>query len=332
MTEKKRVGLAFQGGGFPAGAIGAGVVKRLVQEGAFKKYNIDVFSGTSAGALVASVCWGHKLKGEIEKAPEILEKQWLHFAWGLVPDAKVAQMSQLLDAVSRLNPIYQYYSENMVVPLLRQLMQDWVLTYIPVAELIKLRDERLSKSEPVPGLALGAADVLRGEVKVFTEKDFCLEAILASGSLDEVNGITVIEKEPNKGVYLDGAWGTNPPIRPMLDYGLDELWFVEVFPKEHQEIPRTPGQRKDRKDELWQNSLVEHELYVINKVNEWLKPDPKTGESRLNNKDGKYRHIEVKKMPMTLDLPTGAAFVNSPVFIQKMMAYGYEHADIFLTS
>lgn len=320
MPDKKRVGLAFQGGGFPAGAIGAGVVKCLVENGAFNKFEIDVFSGTSAGALVASVCWGHTLTGTIEQAPQTLEKQWLHFAWGLVPNAKVAQMSQLLDSVSRLNPVYQYYSENMMVPLLRQLMTDWVLTYIPVDELIAARDQ----AKHVPGLALGAADVLKGEVKVFNEHDFCLEAVLASGSLDEVNGITTIEAGPNQGVYCDGAWGTNPPIAPMLDYKLDELWFVEVFPKERQEIPRTPGERKDRKDELWQNSLVEHELYHIRKVNEWLE------SGRLNNEDKKYRHIEVKKMPMLLDLPAGAAFVNSPAFIQRMMAYGYEQAPIFL--
>ena len=97
MAEKKRVGLAFQGGGFPAGAVGAGVVKYLVENKAFDEYDIDVFSGTSAGALVASVCWGHKLKGTIEKAPGILEKQWLHFACGLVPNARIAQMTQLAD-------------------------------------------------------------------------------------------------------------------------------------------------------------------------------------------------------------------------------------------
>lgn len=326
MSEKtKKVGIAFQGGGFPAGAIGAGVVKYLVEQGAFDQYDIDVFSGTSAGALNASVCWGHKLQETIEAAPKTLEQLWLHFAWGLVPDAKVAQITQLIDAVSRMNPVYQFYSENMVVPLLRQFMQEWILTYIPVDELITLRD----KAKHGPGLMLGAADVLRGEVKVFTEADFSLQAILASGSLDEVNGFTIIESGPNEGVYLDGAWGTNPPLNPMIDYGVEELWFVEVFPQKRKTIPKTPGERKDRKDELWQNSLVQHELDDIERVNRWLK------SGRLRNDPAEYekvyRLITVKKMPMLLDLPAGAAFVNSPAFIQRMMAYGYEHASIFLT-
>jgi len=86
------------------------------------------------------------------------------------------------------------------------------------------------KAKKVPGLALGAADVLKGEVKVFTANEFCLEAILASGSLDDINGMTRIEEGRNRGLYLDGAWGTNPPIRPMLNYNVEQLWLVEVFP------------------------------------------------------------------------------------------------------
>ena len=32
-------------------------------------------------------------------------------------------------------------------------------------------------------------------------------------------------------------------------------------------------------------------------------------------------------MPMTLDLPAGAALVNSESFIREMMDYGYENAN-----
>jgi NTE family protein len=173
-------------------------------------------------------------------------------------------------------------------------------------------------------LALGAADVLTGDVKVFTEKDFSLDAILASGSLDEINGLTRIEEGPNKGVYCDGAWGTDPPLTPLIEYGVDEIWFVQHFPKQRAAIPESPAERKERKDELWQNSLVEHELHFIAKVNEWLR----TGQ--LKNDAGQYRQITVKTMPMLKDLPSGSTFVTCPSFIEEMMAYGYEHAGVFL--
>jgi NTE family protein len=320
MKRKVRVALAFQGGGFPAGAVAAGAVRRLVEDNAFVDYAIDVFSGTSSGALVAAMCWGHTLKGTLAELPDALKRQWLHFAWGLVPNTGVARTEQLLDSLGRLNPFYDAYSANIVQPFLRYLMKEWVLAYIPVAELRSLCD----RTEQIPGLALGAADVLTGDVKVFTERDFSLEALLASGSLDEVNGLTQIEAGPNQGVYCDGAWGTNPPLVPLLEYGVDEIWLVQHFPKLRVAVPQSPAERKDRKDELWQNALVEHELHFIRKVNEWL------ASGQLRNDTGKYRPVTIKTMPMLKDLSSGSAFVNSPSFIEEMMDYGYEHAAVFL--
>ena len=87
----KKVGIAFQGGGFAGGALAAGVIKRLVEEGAFEEFDIDVFSGTSSGALVAAVCWGHKLQNKIEELPEVLRRQWMHFAVGSIPTTEWAQ-------------------------------------------------------------------------------------------------------------------------------------------------------------------------------------------------------------------------------------------------
>jgi len=320
MNKKVRVALAFQGGGFPAGAVAAGVVRRLVERGAFDDYDIDVFSGTSSGALVAAVCWGHKLQGTIAEAPETLRNQWLHFAWGLVPGAQAARTEQLFDSVARLNPLYGAYSENIVVPFLRYLMKEWVLTYVPVDELVSLRE----RAEHLPGLALGAADVQTGEVKVFSERDFSLETLLASGSLDEINGLTRIEAGPNQGVYCDGAWGTNPPLSALIGYGIDEIWFVQHVPKRRDELPQSPAERKDRKDELWQNALVERELHFIAKVNEWL------ASGQLANAAGTYRPVTVKTLPMLKELPACSAFVNSPSFIEEMMDYGYRQAGVFL--
>ncbi len=65
---------------------------------------------------------------------------------------------------------------------------------------------------------------------------------------------------------------------------------------------------------------MEHELQDIERVNRWL------ASGRLNNEEGKYRHIEVRTTPMPLDLSAGAALVNSELFIRKMMDYGHQHA------
>ncbi len=51
MAAKKRIALAFQGGGFPAGALGAGVVRYLVEKGAFAHHDIErLFGDLGRGA------------------------------------------------------------------------------------------------------------------------------------------------------------------------------------------------------------------------------------------------------------------------------------------
>ncbi|TVR98642.1 MAG: hypothetical protein EA406_06155 [Rhodospirillales bacterium] len=126
------------------------------------------------------------------------------------------------------------------------------------------------------------------------------------------------------GTYCDGAWSTNPPINFLLEESalkkkISQLWIVKIWPMIRAELPKTHLQRKDRKGELWQNSLVEHEVGEIERVNRWLKDGTIAG-------GGKYRHITIRRMPMTLNLEPGAGFVNSESFIREMMAYGYSSA------
>jgi hypothetical protein len=74
----------------------------------------------------------------------------------------------------------------------------------------------------------------------------------------------------HKGFYLDGAWAENPPIKELIECGVDEIWMVEVFPRLCSTEPDSHEAREDRKEELWQNALVEQQLYFIRKVDLWL--------------------------------------------------------------
>lgn len=61
----EKIGLAFQGGCFLAGALSTGVVKALIDSQFFG--SVTAFSGTSAGALVAAMCWKHKLSDRVDE-------------------------------------------------------------------------------------------------------------------------------------------------------------------------------------------------------------------------------------------------------------------------
>jgi hypothetical protein len=236
----------------------------------------------------------------------------------------------------------------------------------------------------LPRLVLGSADVLKGEIMGFNEYDVAaaaddafrealaagsaeaaaLEAahdagvdrlydfIEASGSLEELNGSTTIDDGPYAGTYYDGAWGQNPPVNDLLDYAVNQVWLVEIFPKERPTLPATYAEREDRKEELLQNALVQHERHIIEKVNEWIRSgrfitNYEEYQAFLQWKAGReetvaepiecedefqtYHVIATKRMPMTIDFTPGARMVNYAPFLRDKMRYGEDNARQFLS-
>jgi predicted acylesterase/phospholipase RssA len=275
--RRLRVGLAIQGGVLPAGAFAAGVLKGLVDKGAFTTHDISAFSGTSAGSCVATVCWGNTVNNTINAIKNDAERQWLYFAWpnhlAWVPNWTPEAVTQLIELNAFLMkfPMWRSFVTQVRTPYIRKIMELWIEDIIPIRTLKSRFMSRYGSASLAgrPGLVLGAAEVLRGEIKMFREKDLSLETLLASGSLDEMNGMTRIAAPPHlAGTYLDGAWADNPPINELMDYHLDEIWFIQCFLKEAP-MPETPAERQQRKDALWQNSLVEHEREFVDVINKW---------------------------------------------------------------
>ena len=45
-----------------------------------------------------------------------------------------------------------------------------------------------------------------------------------------------------------GHGGQHLPIDAMIDFGVDEIWIIEIFPKFRQRVPKTLGEREHGKD------------------------------------------------------------------------------------
>lgn len=316
------VGLAFQGGSFLAGAIATGVVEGLLGRRAFDRYDINAFSGTSAGALVAAVCWRHCMQDrdlkprqeQMLSAHETLLQQWLHNANGLIPNQTVGDWMKIVDHFWSLNPAYFEWKDRVSVPWLHREFASWVDAYVQPEASISLLYERyvrpaeqggtvdlpaaranFENDAQRPRLIVGATRVVDSEAVQIGDRDFFVEllrvlaqpgvdrevavraaadymrlGIMASGSLDFLNGMTTIENGRHAGTYLDGAWSENPPLKGLLDAGVDQIWMVEVFPKTCAEVPDTFAEREDRREELWQNAVVEQQAEFIKKVNLWI--------------------------------------------------------------
>jgi NTE family protein len=96
-----------------------------------------------------------------------------------------------------------------------------------------------------PKLLIGAVEVRSGEFEVFRDAEITAEKILASCALPVLFRAVRIGDE---GVYWDGLFSQNPPIRdfmrefPDATTKPDEIWLIQIRPA-HEVCEAWPEQR-----------------------------------------------------------------------------------------
>jgi NTE family protein len=175
----------------------------------------------------------------------------------------------------------------------------------------------------------GAVDVLSGEFRTFNSRQERLtpEAILASAAIPTLFRFV---RPGDGGTYWDSLFSQNPPVRELTDVGPDEIWVVQINPKELRDEPRTVTEIADRRNELSGNLSLYQELYSIEKIDQLL-------EEGLLTRDGKYKQIVVRvielsrsRFPRSLGAASKAN--RDPRFIEGLMSHGEERAEEFLAA
>jgi NTE family protein len=132
------------------------------------------------------------------------------------------------------------------------------------------------------------------------------------------------------GTYWDGLVSQNPPVRELTDEGPDEIWVVQINPKELETEPRTVVEIADRRNELSGNLSLYQELHSIEKIDQLL-------EEGLLSRDGKYKQIVVRVMELSRSrfpqsLGTASKANRDPRFIEDLMSHGEDRAEEFLVA
>jgi len=181
------------------------------------------------------------------------------------------------------------------------------------------RIQRLLKPSS-PMLLIGAADVLSGEFKAFSSyrDSINVDMILASAALPTLFKAV----HTNGGVYWDGLFTQNPPVRELPDAKPDEIWVIQIDPQTRAAESKTMPDIMDRRNELAGNLSLYQETYFIEKINEWVAEGSLSGT--------KHKVIEVKWIEMLWELDSESKLNRDPQFIQRMMAYGEDQAEAFL--
>ena len=123
-----------------------------------------------------------------------------------------------------------------------------------------------------PILILGSCNVLTGRLHKFNSRHepIRIEHILASACVPTIFPAVTLETM----AYWDGLFSDNPPIEALLrrdSVGLkniaQEIWVIKINPTRRKEIPVSPADIADRRNELEGNVSLFQSLREIENIN-----------------------------------------------------------------
>jgi NTE family protein len=322
--ESKRVAIACQGGGSHT-AFTAGVLKRLLQVEEMTRYEVVGLSGTSGGAVCAVLAWDNLLRGDTRGAAESLDAFWRDNS-ATAPHEQIIN-SWVLWASSLQNfitmPVVSPYYDNYFSVSALEEFKSMLERRVDFAKV------GLQPEDSYPALLVGAVDVLSGEFKTFNSRRDRItpETILASAAIPTLFRSV---RAGDGGTYWDGLFSQNPPVRELTDEGPDEIWVVQINPKELESQPKTVIEIVDRRNELSGNLSLYQELRSIEKIDQLL-------EEGLLSPGGKYKQIvvrviELSRSRFSRSLGTASKLNRDPRFIEELVSHGEARADEFLAA
>ena len=250
-VDRKRVGLALQGGGswgaYTWGALDAVLASRSV--------DVAQLSGTSAGAINAAIVAGALATGTPADARRRLRSFWLTVAkppaadvgrrmWGPIERAWRDTIDGWLVAGSALSP----YSAN---PLGINPLRAAIAAHVDVDAI---------RSRAAPALFVTVTHVRTGLPRVIANDAITVDVLLASAALPQLFQAVEIDGEP----YWDGGYSGNPTLWPMIHSGLaQDLVVVQLVPDVAPDVPKAPAAIRRRVGEIVFNSSLVAEMQAI---------------------------------------------------------------------
>ncbi|WP_373973624.1 patatin-like phospholipase family protein [Chitinibacter sp. SCUT-21] len=355
--QKRKIAIACQGGGSQT-AFTAGALKALFEAGFSEHYQLVSITGTSGGALCATLMWYAIAKNDPylpkrmldfwadNTAQSAAESQFNHYVVESIRAVNRGQMPQY--NLSPYSPIMQIMA-SMSTSNLRKNFTDFrglLEQHIDFAEL-----QRLGPQPQLPALILGAAEVLTGTLAKFNSRTEAIrvEHILASCAVPNI--FEAVEFDGK--AYWDGLFSDNPPVDEVIKpemVGLEnlpeEVWVIKINPNGCSEVPKSPEAISDRRNELIGNMSLFQQLTSIRTLNELLLKDafkPEFLASRgiqkpillpkcLSSDEVRPYHIPFIEMSEEIQktLDYESKLDRSKENIERLMADGEKQAQAFI--
>lgn len=302
-SARTRVAIACQGGGSHT-AFTSGVLQGLLGK-IPEDVDIVALSGTSGGAICATLAWEGVLRKNPAAAREKLQGFWAAMAateaWDRLANQCLMNVMSLRDRMV-LPEVSPYHLPTWAEEHFRRILEE----HIDFAEL-----RALARQPGAPVLQVGAVEVLSGHFEVFTGEEICVESLLASAAIPDLfRAVTV----PGRGVYWDGLFSQNPPIHDLIAHEIDELWLIQINMSTCARVPTETHEILDRRNQLAGNLSMVQELSFIDMVNRAI------ADGSLNSP--RFRPIDVQRISLDRDLSYRSKLDRRPEFLEQLREYG----------
>jgi NTE family protein len=311
MNQKKRVAIACQGGGSHT-SFTACVLQGLL---ANLPSDVDVvaLSGTSGGAICATLAWEGLVRGDRPRAIQKLRDFWEATAarnpWDAIMNQLMISVQSLRDLMV-LPEVSPYQLPTWGSDKFRETLTEFF-------DFDELR--RLAQGPGAPTLYIGAVEVLSGHFELFTGEDLRVECLLASAAIPELFRAVEV---PGRGVYWDGLFSQNPPIHDLAYHRIDELWLIQINPSTYARIPTHNHEILDRRNSLAGNLSMEQELGFIETFNRAIARGAVT--------DPGMRQIKISRIALDRHLPSRSKLDRRPDLLRNLQQYGQTQSRRFL--
>lgn len=355
--SKTRIAIACQGGGSQT-AFTAGALKALCEAQIDQDFEIAGISGTSGGALCATLIWYSHMKGERPLWKRLMEFWKENTAQGPIEHA-INQF--IVDSIRLVNsgfwPTFQMSPSSKAMQMMMEAMtagqRKGFSDFRGLIESFIDFDE-IASWGPQPGppvLMLGAANVNSGALAKFISRKepIRIEHILASCAVPNLFPAVQIGQD----AYWDGLFSDNPPVEELVrprSMGVGnipgEIWLIKINPTASRRVPVEIGEIVDRRNQLEGNISLFHQLSHLEMLNDMILQDAFRPEflerfdinrpvriPKSFHTDGKRAyHIPCIEMPVELQelmdyegkIDRGSANIN------RLIAEGEKAAKTFL--
>jgi NTE family protein len=277
--KKPKIAIACQGGGSQT-AFTAGVLHALTEARIEKDFDIVSLSGTSGGAVCATLLWYALKKGDErvwdrllafwhDNMPQSTGERW--FNEGIIRHVKAVHSGNW--------PMFHLSPGSLVVKtMMSYLTVGQRNTFLDFRALLEthIDFDEIASWGPRPDrpVLLWAVNVLTGRLRKFvsSKEVIQVEHVLASCAVPNIFPAVQIGKD----AYWDGLFSDNPPvdelIRPIFvgkENIADEIWIIKINPTSWN-MPIQSDDILDRRNQLEGNVSLFQQLVHVEMLNDLL--------------------------------------------------------------